>query len=93
MGRPGSPRAPAAPDRSRTHVHAFDRDRYTSTVELNGQAVLLIDDMWTTGANAQSAAAALKHAGSGPVAAIVIGRHLNREWGQNVDRIGLATAI
>jgi predicted amidophosphoribosyltransferase len=70
-----------------THIHAFDRDRYTSTMELNGQAVLLIDDMWTTGANAQSAAAALKHAGSGPVAAIVIGRHLNPDWGQNVDRI------
>lgn len=70
-----------------THIHEFSRHRYESTVELKGQAVLLIDDMWTTGANAQSAAAALKHAGSGPVAAVVIGRHLNPEWGQNVDRI------
>ncbi len=45
--------------------------------------MLLIDDTWTTGANAQSAAAALKSAGAGPVAAVVIGRHLNREWHEN----------
>jgi predicted amidophosphoribosyltransferase len=68
-------------------AHEFSPDRYESTIELNGQAVLLIDDMWTTGANAQSAAAALKAAGSGPVGAIVIGRHLNAEWGHNVDRL------
>ena len=39
----------------------------------NGQSVLLIDDTWTTGASAQSAAATLKDAGAGHVAAIVIG--------------------
>jgi orotate phosphoribosyltransferase len=49
--------------------------------------VLLIDDTWTTGANAQSAAAALKSAGAGPVAAVVIGRHLNREWHENDRRL------
>src|SRR5438309_1802020 len=53
----------------------------------DGEAVLLVDDTWTTGANLQSAAAALKVAGAGPVAAIVIGRHLNREWGNNDQRI------
>jgi predicted amidophosphoribosyltransferase len=68
-------------------VHEFNPRRYESTAELNGHSVLLIDDMWTTGANAQSAAAALKAAGSGPVAAVVIGRHLNPEWGHNVERI------
>ena len=49
--------------------------------------MLLIDDTWTTGANAQSAAAALKAAGAGPVAAVVIGRHLNRKWHQNDRRL------
>jgi orotate phosphoribosyltransferase len=54
--------------------------------------VLLIDDTWTTGANAQSAAATLKAAGSGPVAAVVIGRHLNREWHENDRRLrGIGT--
>ncbi|MGA2928055.1 MAG: hypothetical protein ABSG43_19080 [Solirubrobacteraceae bacterium] len=61
--------------------------RYQATRSFNGEPVLLIDDTWTTGANAQSAAAALKAAGSGPVAAVVIGRHLNREWHENDRRL------
>ena len=51
------------------------------------ESVLLIDDTWTTGASAQSAAAALKAAGAEHVAAVVIGRHLNREWHENDRRI------
>jgi adenine/guanine phosphoribosyltransferase-like PRPP-binding protein len=43
----------------------------------------VIDDTWTTGASAQSAAAALTAAGCGTVAAVVIGRHINRDWGPN----------
>jgi hypothetical protein len=66
---------------------AFDARKYEATRNLMGAAVLLIDDTWTTGANAQSAAAALKAAGAGPVAAVVIGRHLNREWHQNDRRL------
>jgi hypothetical protein len=50
---------------------------------LDGEPVLLIDDTWTTGSSARSAAAALHQAGSGPVAAVVIGRYLNRGWGEN----------
>jgi orotate phosphoribosyltransferase len=49
--------------------------------------VLLVDDTWTTGANAQSAAAALKRAGAGAVAAVVIGRHVNRDWNDNDRRL------
>ena len=55
--------------------------------QLASEPVLLIDDTWTTGANAQSAAAALKRAGAGPVAAVVIGRHLNRGWGSNDSQL------
>lgn len=40
--------------------------------------VLLLDDTWTSGAHAQSAAAVLQAAGSGPVAIACIGRHFNR---------------
>ena len=65
----------------------FHREKYESLRLLAGEPVLLIDDTWTTGANAQSAAAALKSAGSGPVAAVVIGRHLNREWHHNDRRL------
>jgi predicted amidophosphoribosyltransferase len=65
----------------------FDPNRFTPTKPLNGQAVLLIDDTWTSGASAQSAAAALKNAGAETVAAVVIGRHLNRDWHENDTRL------
>jgi len=57
--------------------------KYEVARRLHGEAVLVIDDTWTTGASAQSAAAALRCAGAGPVAAVVIGRHVNREWHYN----------
>ncbi len=41
-----------------------------------GARVLLIDDTWTTGASAQSAAMALRRAGALSVATIVLGRHV-----------------
>jgi hypothetical protein len=66
---------------------AVDANKYEVTRQLSGQSVLVIDDTWTTGANAQSAAAALRSAGAGPVAAVVIGRHLNREWRHNDRRL------
>ncbi len=54
--------------------------RYTSSA-LWGENVLLVDDTWTTGHHAQSAAAALKAAGAGSVAIVVLGRHLNLSFG------------
>jgi hypothetical protein len=66
---------------------AFDVRKFAVSGPLSGEPVLLIDDTWTTGANAQSAAAALRAAGAGPVAAIVIGRHINRDWGNNDRRL------
>ncbi len=72
--------------------HSFCAERYEATTRLDGEPVLLIDDTWTTGANAQGSAAALARAGSGPVAAVVVGRHLNRRWGTNDERLrGLPT--
>jgi adenine/guanine phosphoribosyltransferase-like PRPP-binding protein len=64
-------------------AHEFHTGRFECRAEVSGHAVLLVDDMWTTGANAQSAAAALKAAGAIRVAAVVIGRHLNRDWRHN----------
>ncbi|MDE3131757.1 MAG: hypothetical protein KGL16_11445 [Acidobacteriota bacterium] len=65
----------------------FDPGRYLPTRQLDGEAVLLLDDMWTSGASAQGAAAALRTAGAGPVAAIVVARHLNRGWHGNDLRL------
>jgi len=65
----------------------FSEQKFTARRALSSEAVLLIDDTWTTGATAQSAASALKSAGAGAVAAVVIGRHLNREWHENDRRL------
>lgn len=62
---------------------SFDPAKYVAQRPLHGEPVLLVDDTWTTGANAQSAGAALKIAGAGPLAAVVIGRHVNRNWHEN----------
>lgn len=67
--------------------HQFDPQKFEATRSLENASVLLIDDTWTTGASAQSAAAALKHAGAQTVAAVTIGRHLNRGWRENDRRL------
>ena len=43
----------------------------------SGADVLLVDDTWVSGGSAQSAAAALKLAGAGHVALVVLGRHVD----------------
>jgi predicted amidophosphoribosyltransferase len=61
--------------------HTLAADRYRATRALrNDPAVLLIDDTWTTGGNAQSAALALRAAGAATVAIVVIGRHFDRSF-------------
>ena len=42
-----------------------------------GRHVLVIDDVWTTGSNAQSAALTLRHAGAVAVSVFVVGRWLS----------------
>jgi hypothetical protein len=66
---------------------AYD-DRFLVTRPLHGEPVLLVDDQWTSGGHIQSAAAAIKIAGSGPVAVVVFGRHFDRAW----NRADLRTA-
>jgi predicted amidophosphoribosyltransferase len=65
----------------------FSPHKYAALRPFDGEPVLLLDDTWTTGANAQSAAAALIRAGSGPVAVVVVGRHVNRGWRDNDRRL------
>jgi hypothetical protein len=69
-------------------ARAFDRDKYRVAQRIDDAAVLLIDDTWTTGASAQSAAGALLDAGAAVVAAVVIGRHIHRDFQDNDQRLG-----
>ena len=55
---------------------ALDPGRFCAPGSVSGQAVLLLDDTWTSGGTAQSAAVALKRAGARSVAVVVAGRHL-----------------
>lgn len=61
-------------------ARAFSADIYRSSTPLAGKSVLLIDDTWTSGASAQSAAYALRDAGATTVACLAIGRHLLPDW-------------
>jgi len=56
-------------------VRDLDPDRF-SVGPMPGAAVLLIDDTWTTGSSAQSAAMALRRAGACSVVTVVLGRHV-----------------
>jgi hypothetical protein len=59
-------------------AHDPDPSRFRAE-RLAGASVLLLDDTWTTGASAISAAAALRLAGARSVALVVLGRHLNAD--------------
>lgn len=56
----------------------LDPDRFDAP-QLPGARVALLDDTWTTGASAQSAAMSLRLAGARSVAVIVLGRHLGAD--------------
>jgi hypothetical protein len=62
---------PGAEDRGRELDPAWLR----VAAPVRGLDVLLLDDTWVTGSSAQSAAVALKLAGAGRVAIVVLGRH------------------
>lgn len=56
-------------------------DAYECRSELvEGRRVLLVDDVYTTGAHLHSAAAVLEHCGARSVHPLVVGRHQRLEW-------------
>jgi hypothetical protein len=65
--RPGEP----------VQARDLDPGRFRAPGRLAGAAVLLLDDTWTSGSSAQSAAVALKLAGASRVAIVTLGRHVN----------------
>lgn len=65
--RPGQPVPP----------RDLDPARFRAPGRLSGAAVVLLDDTWTSGSSAQSAAVALRLAGAARVAVVVLGRHVN----------------
>ncbi len=70
-----------------TDERRVDADRYHATQSLDGSAVLLVDDTWTTGSSAQSAAATLRAAGAEAVALVVIGRYIDLDYRDHRQRL------
>jgi len=70
---------------NRTDVESREQaaDRFITTADVRGRTVLVIDDTWTTGANMQSASAALKQAGATSVGGVAIGRWFAADWRDN----------
>lgn len=56
------------------------RHRFVLDGDVRGQHVLILDDSWTTGANAQSCALTVRAAGAAAVTVVVAGRRLNLGW-------------
>jgi hypothetical protein len=54
----------------------LDPDRFGVPGRVDGASVVVLDDTWTSGGSAQSAALALKRAGARSVAVVVAGRHM-----------------
>jgi hypothetical protein len=70
-------------------VRDLDPGRFWAAA-LPGARVLLIDDTWTTGSSAQSAAMALRSAGADAVVTVVLGRHVGRA---EAELAGLEPAV
>ena len=69
-----------------TDRREFDPLRFKAIEPVAGARVLLIDDTWTTGSRAQSAAHVLRQANADKVACVVFGRHVRRDF-ENTDEI------
>lgn len=70
-------------DRTDLAQRAQAPDRFRAIQTVKGSFVLIVDDTWTTGAHAQSAAAALKTAGAAAVGVVAIGRWFNPDFGDS----------
>lgn len=68
------------------HQRASD-DAFVATGDLRGERVLLVEDTFTSGARAQSAACALRRAGAVSVAVVVAGRVIDPAWNDNCASI------
>lgn len=71
-----------------TDVHSprsFRPENFAVATPVTGQHVLLIDDTWTSGSHAESAAAALKRAGAARVTLLVLARWLDLRRGRTEE--------
>jgi hypothetical protein len=68
------------------HNKASD-DAFRVDAHVNNSRVLLIEDTFTSGARAQSAASALRLVGAANVVVLTVGRVIKPDWNENCQRI------
>jgi hypothetical protein len=71
---------PAVPPGREVHPDRFLLLEDEPPTEIAGANILVVDDTWTKGGNAQSAAVRLKKAGANRVAIVVLGRHVDPDF-------------
>jgi hypothetical protein len=82
LGVLGEVRLVATPTALCDGVVRADKFMLTPGSGVEGRHVLVLDDMWTTGSNAQSAALALRRDGAAAVSVMVVCRWLNPSYGR-----------
>jgi hypothetical protein len=83
----GIPRLAVSQVDTGQRVVSADRFTLDPEADLAGKHVLILDDTWTTGANAQSAVLAARGAGAAAVSVMVVGRWLRPHFGHNAQFI------
>jgi hypothetical protein len=82
-----SPRLAVSQVETGERVVSVDKFALDPETDLTGQHVLILDDTWTTGANAHSAVLAARRAGAAAVSLMVVGRWLRPEFSHNAQFI------
>ncbi len=76
-----------APGATNDRVVSASQFEVVGAPNLNGQHILVLDDTWTTGSRAQSAALRLHEAGANYVSVMVMGRWVSPDFGNNATFI------
>lgn len=80
LARPGAVEVTLTSAASVSNPRDVRRDHYIADTSAAGQHVLVIDDTWTSGGHATSAALAIRAAGATHVSVLVLARWLTKGW-------------
>lgn len=80
LARPGATEVALTAAPAVSNPREVSPSHYTASANAAGQHVLIIDDTWTSGAHATSAAIAVRAAGASRVSVLVLARWLTSGW-------------
>lgn len=80
LARPGATEVTLTAAANVPNPRDVDASHYTASVNAAGKHVLLVDDTWTSGGHATSAALAIRAAGASHVSVLVLARWLAAGW-------------